>query len=243
VVVPAPLIEEEIPLARRSQLPQPRRPSFLGRLLRLLIVSGLVTGTVLLLMAGPLRRWLTPPTPVAGLNARLSADGRLLGHFPYPEASPAQLVAISSSLRLQRDAAAALLAMQRAAAADGVNLVVLSAFRPLSLQRQLFFDVKAERNQSARDRARVSAPPGFSEHSTGFAVDLGDGRLPSTNLSTRFDGTPSYRWLAAHAQRFHFQLSFPAGNAQGVSYEPWHWRFEGSTEALRLFEPAQRLAR
>ena len=240
--VPAPLIGEEIPLARRSQLPQPRRPSFLGRLLRLLIVSGLVTGTVLLLMAGPLRRWLTPP-PVAGLNARLSADGRLLGHFPYPEVSPVQLVAISSSLRLQRDAAAALLAMQRAAAADGVSLVVLSAFRPLSLQRQLFFDVKAERNQSARDRARVSAPPGFSEHSTGFAVDLGDGRLPGTNLSTRFDSTPSYRWLAAHAHRFHFQLSFPLGNAQGVSYEPWHWRFEGSTEALRLFEPAQRLAR
>lgn len=240
--MPAPLIGDEIPLARRSQPPKQQRPSLLGRLLRLLLVSGLATGLVLLLMAGPLRRWLTPP-PVAGLKARLSADGRLLGHFPYPEVSADQLVAISSGLRLQRDAAQALLAMQRAAAADGVNLVVLSAFRPLSLQRQLFFDVKAERNQSARDRARVSAPPGFSEHSTGLAVDLGDGRLPGTNLSARFDRTPSYRWLAANAHRFHFQLSFPAGNAQGVSYEPWHWRFEGSTEALRLFEPAQRLAR
>jgi len=28
-----------------------------------------------------------------------------------------------------------------------------------------------------------------------------------------------------------------------VSYEPWHWRFVGSTEALRLFEPAHRLSR
>lgn len=242
MVVPAPLIGEEIPLARRSQPSKPRRPSLLGRLLRLLVVSGLATGLVLLLMAGPLRRWQTPP-PVAGLKARLSADGRLLGHFPYPEVPAGQLVAISSGLRLQRDAAQALLAMQRAAAADGVNLVVLSAFRSLSLQRQLFFDVKAERNQSARDRALVSAPPGFSEHSTGLAVDLGDARLPGTNVSTSFDRTPAYRWLAAHAQRFHFQLSFPAGNAQGVSYEPWHWRFEGSTEALRLFEPAQRLAR
>ena len=214
----------------------------LGRLLRLLLVTGLVTGTVLLLMAGPLRRWLTPP-PVAGLNARLSADGRLLGHFPFPEAPADQLVAISAGRLMQADAAHALLAMQRAAALDGVDLVVLSAFRSVALQRQLFFDVKAARNQSARDRARVSAPPGFSEHSTGFAVDLGDGRLPATNLSTSFDQTPSYRWLAANAHRFHFQLAFPRGNAQGVSYEPWHWRFEGSTEALRLFEPAQRLAR
>jgi len=208
--------------------------------MRLLVVTGLVTGTVLLLMAGPLRRWLTPP-PVAGLNARLGADGRLLGHFPYPEVAPSQLSAISADLQLRPEAAQAFLAMQRAAAADGVDLVVLSAFRSVNLQRQLFFDVKAERNQSAKDRARVSAPPGFSEHSTGFAVDLGDRRLPGTNVSTSFDGTPAYHWLAAHAHRFHFQLSFPAGNSQGVSYEPWHWRFEGSTEALRLFEPAQRL--
>ena len=44
-----------------------------------------------------------------------------------------------------------------------------------------------------------------------------------------------------NANRYHFTLSFPAGNAQGVSYEPWHWRFEGSAEALKLFEPAHRL--
>ncbi len=214
----------------------------LGRLLRLLLITGLVTGTVLVLMAGPLRRWLMPP-PVAGLNDRLSADGRLLGHFPYPEAPADQLVTIDADLQLQTDAAQALLAMQRAAAVDGVDLVVLSAFRSIALQRQLFFDVQAARNQSARERARVSAPPGFSEHSTGYAVDLGDRQRPATNLSTGFDQTPTYRWLAAHAHRFHFQLSFPQGNAQGVNYEPWHWRYEGSTEALRLFEPAQRLAR
>jgi hypothetical protein len=60
-----------------------------GRLLRLLLITGLVTGTVLLLMAGPLRRWLTPP-PVAGLNARLSADGRLF--LPVnPIEGPAEL--------------------------------------------------------------------------------------------------------------------------------------------------------
>ena len=242
MVVPAPLIGEEIPLARRSQPRQPRRPTVLGRLIRLIVVTALVAGTLLMLMTGPLRRWLIAP-PVAGLNARPGADGRLLGHFPYPEVPPSQLSAITPHLQLRPEASQAFLAMQRAAAGDGVDLVVLSAFRSVNLQRQLFFDVKAERNQSAKDRARVSAPPGFSEHSTGFAVDLGDGRLPGTNVSTSFDGTPAYRWLAANAHRFHFQLSFPAGNAQGVSYEPWHWRFEGSTEALRLFEPAQRLAR
>jgi D-alanyl-D-alanine carboxypeptidase len=121
--------------------------------------------------------------------------------------------------------------------------VVLSAFRSHTLQKELFFDVKSDRNQSARERAMVSAPPGFSEHSTGFAIDLGDGLAPATNLSPSFDQTGAYAWLQANAARYHFILSFPRGNAQGVSYEPWHWRFEGSAEALKLFEPAQRLAR
>ncbi|MFM7313072.1 MAG: D-alanyl-D-alanine carboxypeptidase family protein [Cyanobium sp.] len=233
---------EDIPLARRSQPPTVRRPSPLSRLAWLLLACGLLSGSALLLALGPLRSLLTP-TPVAGLNARLSRDGRLLGHFPYPEAPTAGLVSVAPGQQLRPDAADALRAMQRAAAADGVDLVVLSAFRSIALQKRLFFDVSAERNQSPSTRARVSAPPGFSEHSTGYAVDLGDGHAPGTNLSPRFDQTAAYRWLAANAARHHFQLSFPRGNRQGVSYEPWHWRYEGSTVALRLFEPAQRLAR
>jgi D-alanyl-D-alanine carboxypeptidase len=180
---------------------------------------------------------------VPGLAARLGPDGRLLGHFPYPDAKPEELVTFAPGLRLRPDAARALQAMRDAAGADGITLRVLSAYRGPELQRQLFFDVKAERNQTSADRARVSAPPGFSEHSTGYAVDLGDGRLPATDLSEHFETTDGYRWLDRNAARFHFVRSFPKGNRQGVSYEPWHWRFEGSTEALEMFEPAQRLAR
>jgi D-alanyl-D-alanine carboxypeptidase len=178
---------------------------------------------------------------VAGLSARLSSDGRLLGHFPYPEAPAESLVAVSPGMELRADAARELLAMQRAAAADGVDLRLISAFRGIKLQNNLFFDVKAERNQSPRSRAKVSAPPGFSEHSTGYAVDLGDARQPDTDLSESFEQTAAYRWLAANANRHHFSLSFPRDNPQGVSYEPWHWRYEGSAEALKMFEPAQRL--
>ncbi|MFM7734121.1 MAG: D-alanyl-D-alanine carboxypeptidase family protein [Cyanobium sp.] len=236
--------EDDIPLARRSRpLETPRQGAkgVFGWLRRLLLVGGTAAALLALLLLSPLRSRLAPP-PVAGLAARLSADGRLLGHFPYPEAPAASMVAIAPGQELRSDAARALLAMQRAAAADGVDLRVLSAFRSIALQNQLFFDVKAERNQSPRSRAKVSAPPGFSEHSTGYAVDLGDGRQSDTNLSERFEQTAAYRWLAANANRHHFSLSFPRGNPQGVSYEPWHWRYEGSAEALKLFESAQRLA-
>lgn len=200
----------------------------------------LLLAALALVFQQPLRRWLAAP-PVPGLAARLSADGRLLGHFPYREAPQAELLAIAPGRLLHRDAADALVAMQRAAQADGVELVVLSAFRSIAMQKELFFDVKSERAQSARERAQVSAPPGFSEHSTGYAVDLGDGQAPGTNLAEAFADTDAFRWLQEHAARYHFVLSFPAGNSQGVSYEPWHWRFEGTADALKTFEPAQRL--
>jgi zinc D-Ala-D-Ala carboxypeptidase len=233
---------DDIPLARRTT-PRPRRqPSLPRRLAQVLLGAALLAGGAVLLLIGPLRTLITP-TPVPGLAARLGPDGRLLGHFPYPETQPDDLVAIAPGLRLRLEAARALEAMRSAAEADGITLTVLSAYRSVALQKQLFFDVKAERNQTSADRARVSAPPGFSEHSTGYAVDLGDGRLPATNLMESFETTEAYRWLDRHAARFHFVRSFPKGNRQGVIYEPWHWRFEGSTEALEMFEPAQRLAR
>jgi D-alanyl-D-alanine carboxypeptidase len=201
---------------------------------------GLALAGLMVLRQQGMLPWLEPDS-VAGLRERPTADGRLLGHFPYPEASSRVLVALGTGLQLRPEAAAAIEAMQEAAAGDGVDLRVLSAFRSIDLQRSLFFDVKAERNQDAHTRAKVSAPPGYSEHSTGYAVDLGDGGQPGTNLSQNFENTPAYQWLYKHAGRYHFTLSFPKANNQGVSYEPWHWRFEGSSEALRLFEPAQRL--
>jgi len=232
----------DIPLARRSRPLVSGKASLASRFRWSLLGSLLVGSMAVALVLGPLRPWLAPP-PVAGLNARLAADGRLLGHLPYPEAPANTLVTFAPGQQLRHEAARELVAMQRAAAVDGVQITVISAFRNLDLQRHLFFEVGAERSQSPEVRAQVSAPPGFSEHSTGFAVDLGDGSKPQTNLSTSFETTGAFAWLQANAVRFHYALSFPANNRQGVSYEPWHWRFQGSTEALRLFEPAHRLSR
>ena len=234
------LMVDDIPEARRSAPSTLRRSPRRSRLLGAALL-GLLTlmGVVLLSPAG--RRLLMPPVP--GLAARPGLDGRLLGHFPYPEVASQDLVSLGSGQLVHREVSEALDAMQQAARADGVDLVVLSAFRPQEAQKQIFFGVKSERNQSASERAQVSAPPGYSEHSTGYALDLGDASQPESHLSERFEDTSAFAWLQRHAARFHFQLSFPRGNAQGVSYEPWHWRFEGTAEALRMFEAAHRLVR
>ncbi len=169
-----------------------------------------------------------------------SADGRLLGHFPYPEASSEDLIAVYPDLEIHKDTYAALKLMRKAALNDGINLILLSGYRSHKLQKQIFFQVKSHRNQTAIERARVSAPPGYSEHSTGYAIDLGDSIRRDTDLSVEFEQTNAFRWLKSNAAKYHFVLSFPEGNEQGVSYEPWHWRFEGTADALRQFEAARR---
>ena len=62
--------------------------------------------------------------------------------------------------------------MRTHASRDGVRLTPVSVSRDVDRQHGLFFDVAADRGQSLQKRALVSAPPGFSEHHTGYALDI-----------------------------------------------------------------------
>ena len=162
---------------------------------------------------------------------------QVLGHFAYEEAIASQLQPIypGSSLRLRSAAAQKFREMVAAASASGVSLVPISGFRSLEEQRYLFFGIKEQRSQDTSKRAEVSAPPGYSEHHTGYAVDIGDGRAPGTNLSPSFETTTAFAWLQQNAPRYSFELSFPRDNPQGINYEPWHWRYVGDQDSLETF--------
>lgn len=119
-------------------------------------------------------------------------------------------------------AAAAWLAMVRSAAADGHTLVLVSAYRSIARQAEIVRR-KRERGQTWEEILRVSAYPGFSEHHTGTAVDLG---APGcADLTEAFETTPEFAWLSRRAAQFGFHLSYPRDNTEGITYEPWHWRW------------------
>ncbi|HSM82699.1 MAG TPA: M15 family metallopeptidase [Nodosilinea sp.] len=161
----------------------------------------------------------------------------LLNHRAYDEAPAEDLVALAAngSIRLRAAAASQYEAMAQAAAQAGIRLVPLSGFRSQDEQEAIFFGLKAERGQDAQTRAEVSAPPGYSEHHTGFAIDLGDSSQAGTHLSQEFADTAAYQWMQANAVRFGYELSFPLDNLQGVAFEPWHWRFIGNRTSLETF--------
>ena len=167
----------------------------------------------------------------------------LLGHLPYEEVNQSKLTAISADgrIKLHHAAAEKFKQMQAAAIAEGVLLTPLSAFRSLSEQDYLFFRIKEQRVQGAVKRAEVSAPPGYSEHHTGYAIDIGDGKVPAANVNVKFENTAAFIWLQANAPRYSFELSFPRDNPQGISYEPWHWRYVGDRHSLETFYKARNL--
>ena len=166
-------------------------------------------------------------------------DARILGHLPYNETPREKLVLIEPNIEVHMDMRDSLLKMREEAKKDGIYLVFLSGYRSINLQNDIFYSLKSIRNQEAFERARVSAPPGYSEHSTGFAIDIGDAAQRETDFETEFENTDAFRWLKKNAAKFHFKLSFNKNNKY-IDYEPWHWRYEGSIEALKVFESANR---
>ena len=168
-----------------------------------------------------------------------SDERRILGHLPYTEISQQKLVLIEPNIKVHIDMRDSLLKMRDDAKRDGIYLVFLSGYRSINLQNDIFFSLKSIRNQEASERARVSAPPGYSEHSTGFAIDIGDATQRETDFETEFENTDAFSWLRKNAAKYHFKLSFNKNNKY-IDYEPWHWRYEGSIEALEVFESSNR---
>lgn len=136
----------------------------------------------------------------------------------YPEARVLAIAEVNDDDRrfeLEPEAAAAWKAMKADAAAAGVELWLVSAYRSVTYQARLI-RAKLERGQSLEQILAVNAPPGFSEHHTGRAVDI-------NSLETDFEYSLAYQWLVSNAGRFDFHLSYPRNNRLGYQFEPWHW--------------------
>lgn len=113
--------------------------------------------------------------------------------------------------------------LKAAALAEGIDLFIVSAFRSIDRQAEIIRR-KLETGATIESILTVCAPPGFSEHHTGRAVDLSTpgGRA----LEVEFDQTTAYAWLNQRAAEFGYYLSYPIGNPWGYQYEPWHWCFQ-----------------
>jgi len=143
----------------------------------------------------------------------------------YAEATDLELVQVDADGRehfLIPQAAAAWRNMKAAASSDGIELLVISAFRSIARQTAII-QRKLDAGLGIAEILEASAPPGYSEHHTGRAVDIA---MPSGPvLETAFETSAAYAWLRDNANGFGFFLSYPENNNCGYQYEPWHWCF------------------
>jgi len=124
--------------------------------------------------------------------------------------------------RLMPPAADAWARMKVAAANAGIDLQLVSAYRSIGYQTNIL-KKKLSEGQSLKRILRVSAPPGYSEHHSGRAIDLTThGCKP---LEEDFAKTRAYDWLRANARFFGFRESYPKNNRHQLAWEPWHWYY------------------
>ena len=142
---------------------------------------------------------------------------------------------------LQTEAADAFLAMQAAAAKDGVTIWMQSGYRSVKYQEglynkktQYYLDKGLSRAEALQKAASIVNPPGYSEHNCGLAADLNSPE--HTGLDEGFENTAAFRWLCEHAAEYGFILRYPQGaeDATEITYEPWHWRYVGPENAAKI---------
>ncbi len=138
--------------------------------------------------------------------------------------SPAGRDRYGRPLWLTDACADAWLQMRHAAADDGIVLEAISGFRSYAYQHGIFRRKRA-RGLDLAEILAVNAAPGFSEHHSGRALDIGTPGEPPAEET--FEKTAAFGWLSARAAGFGFRLSFPRDNPHRIVYEPWHWYYAG----------------
>jgi D-alanyl-D-alanine carboxypeptidase len=157
--------------------------------------------------------------------------------------TPANLVVPDIPLRsnitstekyVRADMAKALEHMVNDAANQGVHFNLQSGYRSYAFQVTLYNGYVKSQGQSVADRQ--SARPGFSEHQTGLAADLGGTSQPACNVEACYSDTVEGKWLVAHSYQYGFIIRYPSDKepVTGYLYEPWHIRYIGTELSQKL---------
>lgn len=134
-------------------------------------------------------------------------------------------------------------ALLDAGKADGMKLVVCSAYRDYEKQDQLFQEsidkltgIGMEYYEAYTKTRYRCAPVGYSEHHTGLSVDI-VGRSHQLLDAEQAD-TAEARWMEANCAKYGFIVRYPRyGKAlTGMDYESWHFRYVGKEAAAYITE-------
>ena len=135
----------------------------------------------------------------------------------------------------------AFLEMHDAAHEDGIELIIVSAFRDFDHQKRIWENKWAGRQvlsgnivatditdaeERAREILKFSAMPGTSRHHWGTDIDLNS---LNNNYFASGRGKREYEWLVKNAYKFGFCQPYTRKNEErqsGYEEEKWHWSYK-----------------
>ncbi len=115
---------------------------------------------------------------------------------------------------------------------DNITLIINSSYRSYSDQESVYERYKNSKGEDYADS--IAARPGYSEHQTGYAIDL----ITYGATSATFEETEAFNWLQSNAYKYGFILRYPKDKdyLTGYSYESWHYRYVGTTVAKYIHD-------
>ena len=130
---------------------------------------------------------------------------------------PVKYTLNNSKLYIVEEAHAYLVKMLKSAEEDGIILRVESGYRSAGYQRRIYKRMISE-GRTFDDIVRYVAPPGYSNHMLGTAVDF----YPS---NWRFADTEEYTWLKTNGSNYFFEEVYSENNPKRLPWEAWHWQY------------------
>lgn len=126
--------------------------------------------------------------------------------------------------------------MAAAALLEDFSLVAFSTYRSFDYQTDLY--KRYVERDGVEEADRYSARPGYSEHQTGLAFDIGEVNREEHWVSSSFGGTEAGKWLATNAHTYGFILRYPEGKefVTGYMHESWHFRYVGEEIAQDIYK-------
>ena len=135
------------------------------------------------------------------------------------------------NIYLRKECYEAFKRMHAAAAADGVNLLIVSATRNFQYQKGIW-ERKWDRPQymgwqdlrKAKDILTYSSMPGSSRHHWGTDIDL---NKLNNSWFDQGEGKKIYDWLVANAADYGFHQVYTSKETGRTGYneEKWHWSY------------------
>ncbi|MBR5869977.1 MAG: M15 family metallopeptidase [Clostridia bacterium] len=125
------------------------------------------------------------------------------------------------------------------AASENRNIMINSGYRSEKQQLEVYESKLQTKGKEYADR--YVQQPGYSEHHTGYAMDLavydeGDLSVEGDEAVWTFDGKGEYFWIDKNCADYGYILRYSASkeDVTMIAYESWHYRYVGIGNALAI---------